>query len=78
MPATTPTTLGILQTLQSLILAHTGTTFAALNSADATRYGVARAPSILVLPKISKMAICHSATSCQPAIRSWSSANKRG
>lgn len=43
MTATTPNTLGVLQALQSLILANTGTTFAALRSGDATRYGVARA-----------------------------------
>jgi hypothetical protein len=43
MTATTPNTQGTLQALQSLILANTGTTFAALGSADATRYGVTRA-----------------------------------
>ncbi len=43
MTATAPNTLGALQALQSLILANTGTTFAALSAADATRYGVARA-----------------------------------
>jgi hypothetical protein len=43
MTATTPNTFGALQALQSLILANTGTTFAALSSADAARYGVARA-----------------------------------
>ncbi len=43
MPATGPGTLAVLQSLQALILANTGTIFAALSSADATRYGVARA-----------------------------------
>lgn len=43
MPATLPATLATLQALQSLIIAHTGTTFAALSAADQARYGVARA-----------------------------------
>ena len=43
MPATNPNTLGVLQALQGLIVANSGTTFAALAVADATRYGVARA-----------------------------------
>lgn len=43
MPATTPNTLAALQAVQGLILANTGTTFAALSGADAARYRVARA-----------------------------------
>ena len=43
MPATGPASLAILQSLQTLIIANTSTTFAALSTADATRYGVARA-----------------------------------
>jgi hypothetical protein len=43
MTATAPNTQSALQALQSLILANTETTFAALSAADATRYGVARA-----------------------------------
>lgn len=43
MVATTPNTLGMLQSLQALIIANSGTTFAALSASDATRYGVSRA-----------------------------------
>jgi hypothetical protein len=43
MTATTGNTLGMLQAVQTLILANTGSTFAALSASDAARYGVTRA-----------------------------------
>ena len=61
MPATTPATLAVLQALQSEILANSATTFAALSTADAARYGVARAVFVGV-PKEFKDALmpqCH-------------------
>jgi hypothetical protein len=43
MTATTGNTLALLQSVQALILANTGSAFAALSAADAARYGVSRA-----------------------------------